>query len=79
MARGQRKTVEEKIAEKKELVAALQVRIKSEQNELEALYQEKKLKDLENLDGLVKTSGLNETEIAEALESYIRLKEQNVS
>ncbi|MBR6769655.1 MAG: hypothetical protein IKM28_00135 [Lachnospiraceae bacterium] len=79
MPRGQRKTLEEKIAEKEELIQAWQTRIKSEQNELEALYNEKKLKDLESLDEMVRTSGLNESEIAEALENYRKLKEQNVS
>ena len=32
MARGQRKTIEEKIREKEELVGALKVRLKAEQN-----------------------------------------------
>lgn len=79
MARGQRKTVEEKIREKEELIAALQIRIKAEQNELEALHNEKKLKDLESLDELIRTSGLDEEEVAEALTAYLKLKEQNVS
>lgn len=79
MARGQRKSLEEKISEKEELIAALHTRVKSEQNELEALYNEKKLKDLESLDELIKTSGLSEEEVSKALEAYIRLKEENVS
>lgn len=79
MARGQRKSLEEKIAEKEELISALQTRLKSEQNELENMYNEKKLKVLENLDEIIKTSGLNELEVTEALEAYARLKEQNVS
>lgn len=79
MARGQRKTIEEKISEKEELLAALQVRIKSEQGELQALYNEKRAKDLESIDDLIKETGLNETEVTEALENYIRLKEQKVS
>ena len=41
MARGQRKTIEEKIAEKEELILALRTRLKSEQLELETLYKEK--------------------------------------
>lgn len=79
MARGQRKTIEEKISEKEELLAALQVRIKSEQGELQALYNEKRAKDLESIDDLIKETGLSETEVTEALENYIRLKEQKVS
>ena len=42
MARGQRKTVEEKIAEKEKLIQALKTRLKSEQGELDALYREKR-------------------------------------
>ena len=79
MARGQRKSLEEKISEKETLISSLQTRIKSEQNELEALYNEKKLKDLESLNEIIQTSGLNEKEVSEALDAYIRLKEQNVS
>ena len=41
MARGQRKTMEEKIAAKKELIEALMTRVESEKRELEELYQEK--------------------------------------
>lgn len=79
MARGQRKSLEEKIMEKEELIQALQIRIKSEQTELEGMYQEKKLKDLEGLNDMIKTSGLNKTEVEEALTVYMQLKAQNAS
>lgn len=79
MPRGQRKTLEERIAEKEELIQALQIRIRAEQNELENLCNEKKLKDLESLDDMIRTSGLSEWEITEALEAYIKLKDQNAS
>lgn len=79
MARGQRKTLEEKIAEKEELLKAIQTRIKSEQKELEALYSEKKVKDLEALNELIKASQLSEGEVTEALEAYVKLKNQNAS
>ena len=39
MARGQRKTVEEKISEKEELILALRTRRTAEQNEMEPLYK----------------------------------------
>ncbi len=42
MARGQRKTVEEKIAEKEEVILTLRTKLKSEQSELDALYKEKR-------------------------------------
>ena len=40
MARGQRKTIEEKISAKQELIEALETRVASEKRELEELYQE---------------------------------------
>ena len=46
MARGPKKTVEEKITAKQELINALLIRIESEKKELEALYEEKRQKDL---------------------------------
>ncbi len=72
MARGQRKTVEEKIAEKEELISALRTRLKSEQNELDALYKDKRDKDLEGLNQLLEESGLNVDEASEILQEYVR-------
>lgn len=79
MARGQKRPIEEKIDEKEKLIKLLHVRIQSEQKELEALYRDKRTKDLETIDGLIKTSGLSEYEVLEALKSYANLKEQNAS
>ena len=42
MARGQRKSIEEKIAAKEELIEALTTRLESEKRELEELCQEKR-------------------------------------
>lgn len=72
MARGQRKTVEEKIAEKEELILALRTRIKSEQSELDALYKEKRDRELEELGQLLAASGLNLEEASEILQEYVR-------
>lgn len=79
MARGQRKPLEEKIAEKEELIQALQVRLKSEQAELETMYQEKRLRDLEGLSDMIRTSGLDTSEVAEALAAYIELRDREAS
>lgn len=79
MARGRKKPIEEKISAKEELIQLLQTRLKSEQKELEALYSEKKLEDLASLDELIKMSGLSRYEVTEAIESYLILKQQNVS
>ena len=77
--RKPKKSIEERIVDKEELIAALLTRIKSEQKELDDLFNEKKLKDLESVSELIATSGLSPNEVTEALESYTRLKEQGAS
>ena len=47
MARGQRKSIDEKIREKEELIGALKVRIQSEERELNDLITEKRNKEAE--------------------------------
>lgn len=79
MARGRKKPIEDKISEKEDLIQSLQARLKAEQKELEALYSEKRLEDLDSLNKLIKTSGLSEYEVTEAIESYLILKQQNAS
>lgn len=79
MARGRKKPIEEKISAKEGLIESLQTRLKSEQKELEDLYNQKKLEDLDSLNELIKTSGLNEYEVTEAIESYLTLKQRNAS
>ena len=71
MARGKRKTIEEKIKEKEELIGALKVRLKSEQAELDGLYKEKKEKALEGLNQIIDSSGLELSEVSEVLQQYI--------
>ncbi len=71
MARGQRKTVEEKIAEKEEVILALRTKLKAEQNELDALYREKRDKDLEGINQLLASSGLNAEDAYDILQEYI--------
>ncbi len=71
MARGQRKTVEEKIAEKEELIQALRIRLKSEQNELDILYKEKREKELDELNQMLTASGLDLDQASDILQEYI--------
>ena len=47
MARGQRKTIEEKIEAKEEEIRLLKIMIEKEENELEALISEKKAKSID--------------------------------
>lgn len=74
--RKPKKSIEEKIFDKEELIATLSTRIKSEQGELEVLYNEKKLKDLESVSKLIATSGLSHNEVTEAIRTYAEQKEQ---
>ena len=75
MARGQRKPIEEKIAEKEELIGALRTRVKSEQAELDALYKEKRDRDLEGLNQILEDAGLDVGEASDILQSYIHSRE----
>lgn len=71
MARGQRKSVEEKITAKQELIEALMTRVESEKRELEELYQEKKRKELESVSELIADTGLNPEEVSAILRDYL--------
>ena len=53
MARGQRKSIDEKIAAKEELIEALLLRVESEKRELQELIQIKKQKELEAVSDLI--------------------------
>lgn len=79
MARGQRKTIEEKIAAKQELIDALMTRVESEKRELDELFQEKKRKELETVSELIADAGLQPDEVAEVLQEYMRAKAAEAS
>lgn len=79
MARGQRKTLEEKICAKQEMIAALQTRIESEKRELNELYEEKRRKELEAVNDLIADAGLHPAEVAEVLQQYIADRTANAS
>ena len=74
MARGQRKTLDEKIAAKQELIDALMTRVQSEKRELAELVQEKKMKELEAVSDLIADTGLQPEEVAEALQEYMKTR-----
>ena len=79
MARGQRKSIEEKIAAKQELIEALMTRVESETRELEELYQEKRLKELEAVEELIEESGLQPDEVATVLQQYLESRAEEAS
>lgn len=75
MARGQRKSIEEKIQQKKEVIDSLEIRLEHEREELEALISEQKQKEVEILYDFIKTSDLDVYEAKEVLENYITERE----
>lgn len=79
MARGQRRTIEEKIADKEEIIRALQTRIKSEKEELESLYQEKREKDLAKLADVLKASGLSPDDAADILQEHMNGRQEKTA
>ena len=72
MARGQRKSIDEKIAAKEELIEALLLRVESEKSELQELIQIKKQKELEAVSDLIADSGLSPEEVASMLQRYLQ-------
>lgn len=71
MARGQRKSVEERITAKQELIEALMTRVEAEKRELEELYQERKRKELESVSELIADTGLKPEEVSAILRDYL--------
>ncbi len=79
MARGQRKTIEEKIETKQELINALLTRVESEKRELAELIEEKRLKELETVSEMIDDYGLTPEEAAQALQQFLESREEAAS
>lgn len=71
MARGVRKSIEEKIADKQEVIDALEVRIQKEKEELQALVNEQRMARLESLEELIDSSNLSLEEVTEILRQHV--------
>ncbi len=71
MARGVRKTIEEKIADKQEVIDALETRIQKEREELQDLINEQRMARLESLEELVDNSNLSLEEVMEILRRHV--------
>ena len=59
MARGQKKSIEEKIMAKEEIISALEIRMKKEKEELQEMYEEKRQRELISLNDLLEENGLD--------------------
>jgi len=79
MARGQRRSIEEKIADKEEIIKALQIRLKSEKEELESMHQEKREKDLAKLSEVLKASGLSPDDAADILKEHLENQQERTA
>ena len=79
MPRGQRKTIDEKITAKQELIEALLTRVESEKRELEELYGEKRRKELETMSDLIEEAGLSPEEVVSVLQQYLDNRDEMVS
>lgn len=75
MARGQRKPVEDKIREKEEVIAALKVRVQSEEKELAELKAEKKSKELQEITNLLEDANISVDEAREILEQHVACRD----
>lgn len=71
MARGVRKTIEEKIADKQEVIDALETRIQKEKEELQDLINEQRMARLESLEELIDNSNLSLEEVMEILRRHV--------
>ena len=71
MARGVRKTIEEKIADKQEVIDALETRIQKEREELQDLLNEQRMARLESLEELIDNSNLSLEEVMEILRRHV--------
>ena len=71
MARGQRKSIDEKIIAKQALIEALIIRVESEKRELNELYREKKQMELKAVEEMIAGSGMTTEEVATVLQQYL--------
>ncbi len=75
MARGVRKSIGEKIADKQEVIDALEIRILKEKEELQMLVNEQRMARLESLEELIDSSNLSLEEVSEILRQHVEEEE----
>ena len=71
MSRGVRKSIDEKIADKQEIIDALEIRILKEKEELQMLVNEQRMARLESLEELIDNSNLSLEEVTEILRQHV--------
>ncbi len=71
MARGVKKSLQEKIAQKEELIEALSTRIKKEKEELNELVEMQKMEELNELRIVVQKSGMEISDFIEMAQMQV--------
>lgn len=71
MARGQRKSIEDKIREKEEVIAALKIRVSSEEKELAELKKEKREKEMAAISCMLEESNISIEKAKEIIGNHI--------
>lgn len=79
MARGQRRSIEDKIQAKQEMIDALLTRVESEKRELAELMEEKRRKELETVSDMIDDYGLAPEEVAQALQQFLDNRQEAAS
>lgn len=79
MARGVRKPIEEKIRDKKEVIASLKKRIQKENEELEELLKEERERNLEILSAFLTEVNLSPEEATEILKERLEQAQEDVA
>lgn len=71
MARGQRKSIDDKIREKEEIIKGLKIRISSEEKELTELKKEKREKEAEAISSMLAEANIGMEEARQILIQHI--------
>lgn len=79
MARGVRKPIEEKIRDKKEVIASLKKRIQKENEQLEELLKEERERNLEILSAFLTEANLSPEEATEILKKRLERTQEDVA
>lgn len=79
MARGVRKSIEEKIADKQEVIECLERRVVKEKEELQALVNEQRMARLESLEELIDSSNLSLEDVMEIVRQHADEAESGVA
>lgn len=75
MARGPRKSIDEKIEQKMDQIQILERKLEAERKELDALRKQKKDRQMEEVSAMILDSGLSPVEVANILKDYKNVQE----